>query len=766
MIKQVSKRLSSATFFAVLCLTVTAWSQTAINIGGAIQATGTGFTFANNVLTVNNGANLTITGNTSTRRIVFANNATASITLNNVTIDYGTLPNNDSPISLAGSDPNTSTTNLTITLVGANVLRAGSGGSGAGICVPASPHGTSTTRLTINGTGSLVVSGSAQGAGIGGSNAGAGTITINGGTITASAGINAAGIGGGNGGAGGIVTITNGVVNATGGTNAQGIGRGAGGSSVGTFTMNGNGVVTANSVGDTQASRRTGGILFNGTTVSFHGTSVAPTANFEIPTGRTLTIASGRTLTISSGITMTNRGTITNNGTIIRCGTITGNAVGGTVRVHVWNNPGWDTTTVATCMAAGSRRRTLACTIAGCTQTQLETESIPINPNNHDWGNWGEWITSKEATCTEEGISERTRICRHNAGHTDRAESALPIDPDNHDWDEWSDWEVIKPATCYEEGSAERTRICKHNAEHTESEQDTLPVLTEGCPEDISGEFKDPVFLLEIYNAIGKTAPDRIYIGDVDTITELRIARGKSRDDALIRNLDGIQFLISLKFLDVSGHDLREVNLSNNAELEHLNASGNQLTRIDITNNIALKFLDVDDNRLSEIDLSSNPALEHVNLSGNQLTRIDVTHNIALKFLDVDGNRFASESEIVGIREGVVLNYGEQSAVSITNAKKSVARQGIIFAKNPASDKAEISVVLPNGERAVEANVVIYDMTGNVVWAVTARRDPTVWDLRNSAGRFVANGTYLVIAEVKDHSGRTHTYSARLGVKR
>ena len=120
-----------------------------------------------------------------------------------------------------------------------------------------------------------------------------------------------------------------------------------------------------------------------------------------------------------------------------------------------------------------------------------------------------------------------------------------------------------------------------------------------------------------------------------------------------------------------------------------------------------------------------------------------------------------------------------EAAISISDVKKSNVRHGIKFAQNIVSERAEISVVLPNGEQASETKVVIYDMTGNVVHsgASTASTASTgsatgatggaiVWDLRNSAGRFVANRTYLVIAEVKDRSGRTHTYSARLGVKR
>ena len=122
---------------------------------------------------------------------------------------------------------------------------------------------------------------------------------------------------------------------------------------------------------------------------------------------------------------------------------------------------------------------------------------------------------------------------------------------------------------------------------------------------------------------------------------------------------------------------------------------------------------------------------------------------------------------------------------SINNIKKSDKRYGIKFAQNIVSEKAEMSVVLPasaaSAGSATEVSVVIYDMTGNAVferrgdyqspaprrgWEQSDHNNAIIWDLRNSAGRFVANGTYLVIAEAKTASGKTYTYSARLGVKR
>ena len=245
---------------------------------------------------------------------------------------------------------------------------------------------------------------------------------------------------------------------------------------------------------------------------------------------------------------------------------------------------------------------------------------------------------------------------------------------------------------------------------------------------DITDKFTDPVFLAEIYTAIGKTPPARIFVSDVDSITVLNIAKGRTRDDLLIRNLDGIEYLIALRFLDVSGHDIKEIDLSNNTELEHLD------------------------------------------VSGNQLQRIDITHNIGLRFLNVEGNRIASENDIIGNIEWIEeFIFGEQKPVSIINVKKSDKRYGIRLAQNIVSERAEMTIVLPSNERIIETKIVIYDMTGNVVHSgasTASTGSATNWDLRNSAGRFVANGTYLVIAEVRGASGMVYAYSARLGVKR
>jgi len=113
------------------------------------------------------------------------------------------------------------------------------------------------------------------------------------------------------------------------------------------------------------------------------------------------------------------------------------------------------------------------------------------------------------------------------------------------------------------------------------------------------------------------------------------------------------------------------------------------------------------------------------------------------------------------------------------------SRYGIILENAIVSDFARISVITP--EQAT-VNLVILDNLGNVVFSANgvgagfARpenrtngdlggqtpplQNAIVWNLTNQSGRFVANGTYLIIVEATGISGRRYLYSSRIGVGR
>jgi hypothetical protein len=247
-------------------------SDDVINLNESNPTGGTNWTFSNNVFTISDGANITITGtSTNQRRIAVAGNATVNIMLNDVDV----RSNNQSPFLLGNN------ANVTLALVGTNRFVAGTGHAGI--------RATGAT-LTINGTGSL----------------------------TAIGGNDAAGIGGNNGDVGGNITINGGIITARSG-NAWGQGIGSGysnvGISAGTLAMNGNAVVFASTVGDISTERKTGGILFLDTDGIVYGeTTIAQ--DITIPATNVLTVPTGASLKIPAGITLRN------NGTIILCGMI------------------------------------------------------------------------------------------------------------------------------------------------------------------------------------------------------------------------------------------------------------------------------------------------------------------------------------------------------------------------------------------------------------------------------------------------------------
>ncbi|MCL2844378.1 MAG: YDG domain-containing protein [Chitinivibrionia bacterium] len=102
-------------------------------------------------------------------------------------------------------------------------------------------------------------------------------------------------------------------------------------------------------------------------------------------------------------------------------------------------------------------------------------------------------------------------------------------------------------------------------------------------------------------------------------------------------------------------------------------------------------------------------------------------------------------------------------------------RFGIVLENAVVSEQARISVITPE---PATVNVRILDNLGNVVFTETVaypygrvlnpplHSSAVLWNLTNQSGRYVANGTYLIIVEATGISGRRFTYSTRIGVNR
>lgn len=96
---------------------------------------------------------------------------------------------------------------------------------------------------------------------------------------------------------------------------------------------------------------------------------------------------------------------------------------------------------------------------------------------------------------------------------------------------------------------------------------------------------------------------------------------------------------IALTYLWCSYNQLAALDLSNNVALIRLDCESNQLASLDLTNNTVLVRLNCELNHLTELDLTQNIALEELYCSDNQLGTLDITQNTAMTILNCESNQ-------------------------------------------------------------------------------------------------------------------------------
>jgi len=120
-----------------------------------------------------------------------------------------------------------------------------------------------------------------------------------------------------------------------------------------------------------------------------------------------------------------------------------------------------------------------------------------------------------------------------------------------------------------------------------------------------------------------------------------------------------------------------------------------------------------------------------------------------------------------------VIEITQQNEASAM-APVSLSASEFTAGPNPVYKKSGKITFYRRGNRAVDGELRIYDVTGNVVSRVTindresldlARRKVGVWDLMDRNGRQVSEGTYLVRGVVKTSDGKKENVSVIVGVR-
>ena len=136
---------------------------------------------------------------------------------------------------------------------------------------------------------------------------------------------------------------------------------------------------------------------------------------------------------------------------------------------------------------------------------------------------------------------------------------------------------------------------------------------------------------VDTFNFPDKNFRDVVKTFDTDDnniLSDTEIAAVKKIDckGRAITNLKGIQYFTALEYLYCSKNELTALDLRQNMELKELNCSTNLLTALDLSQNPNLTRVICSENALTALNLSSNSKLTNLNASGN-IREITLTGN-------------------------------------------------------------------------------------------------------------------------------------------
>lgn len=113
---------------------------------------------------------------------------------------------------------------------------------------------------------------------------------------------------------------------------------------------------------------------------------------------------------------------------------------------------------------------------------------------------------------------------------------------------------------------------------------------------------------------------------------------------------------------------LKNIDVTQNSNLNYLDCSYNNLSSIDVTKNLELITLNCESNLLESIDLTGNPYLENLNIDDNFIDLLDLSENGNLKSLSCASNQFTGSINLITNNELLKLDISDNDIDSINLA--------------------------------------------------------------------------------------------------
>ena len=212
---------------------------------------------------------------------------------------------------------------------------------------------------------------------------------------------------------------------------------------------------------------------------------------------------------------------------------------------------------------------------------------------------------------------------------------------------------------------------------------------------------------------------DYVLTDNINTIQYLQLG-GQN-----INDMTGIEDFIALKWLDCDQNQISYLDVSNNIALEHLGcgcscSGGNLLTSLDVSQNVNLKWLQCQVNDLTSLDVSNNFLLEYLDIGWNPITTIDLSHNPLLQHFGLynAGIGTLNSIDITNNPDLEYLNIGQNqiNEIDLTNNNKIkyLSTSGNILQSLDVTNLHNLEVLLC-GTYNGSGQITSLDLTNNLL---------------------------------------------------
>lgn len=209
-----------------------------------------------------------------------------------------------------------------------------------------------------------------------------------------------------------------------------------------------------------------------------------------------------------------------------------------------------------------------------------------------------------------------------------------------------------------------------------------------------------------------------------------------------INSLQGIEGFVNLTDLRCQENNLTSLDVNNNLALVQLNCRNNQLASLDVTNNTALEILNCFSNQINGLDLSNNPVLRSILCDDNELESLNVKNgnnenvtlfgalnNPNLLCVEVDNLTYSNANWSSGIDAQTSFNENCGS-LSIDDVS---ALDSVKLFPNPSSGQFSI-----NGLQE-DSMVKVYDINSRLILSKTVSNNKAISLAKATAGIYFIN---------------------------